>query len=181
MAKETLPDTQPSNAALPPRIGYGEDSHRLEYGRELWLGGLLIESERGAIAHSDGDVILHALSDALLSAFALGDIGMLFPDYDPKWQGLESRIILELVLQKIREKGFGLKQVSLVVMLDRPKLGPHRQDIELSLARLCGLPEDRVGITFKTSEGLAPDHAQCRAVAYLEGLEAMSGEQNAKR
>lgn len=153
------------------RIGYGEDSHRLEYGRELWLGGIKIESERGAIAHSDGDVVLHALSDALLSAFALGDIGMLFPDYDPKWQGLESRIILELVLHKIREKGYVLRQTALVVMLDRPKLGPLRQDLARSLARLCNLPEDRVGLTFKTSEGLAPDHAQCRAVVCLEAIE----------
>lgn len=173
MGKETLTDTQAPNTPLPPRIGYGEDSHRLEYGRELWLGGLKIESERGSVAHSDGDVILHALSDALLSAFALGDIGMLFPDNDPKWQGLESRIILELVLQKIREKGYQLKQTSIVVMLDRPKLGPHRQDLAHNLARLCALPDDRVGLTFKTSEGLAPDHAQCRAMVYLEAKEVV--------
>lgn len=169
MGKETPTD----NPIATPRVGYGEDSHRLEYGRELWLAGLKIESERGSVAHSDGDVILHALSDALLSAFALGDIGMLFPDHDPKWQGLESQIILELVLQKIREKGYQLKQTSIVVMLDRPKLGPHRHDLARNLARLCTLPEDRVGITFKTSEGLAPDHAQCRAMVYLGAIEAV--------
>jgi 2-C-methyl-D-erythritol 2,4-cyclodiphosphate synthase len=150
------------------RIGYGEDSHRLAEGRELWLGGLQIESHRGAIAHSDGDVILHALSDALLSAFAMGDIGSLFPDTDPKWKGLESRIILELVLHKIREKGWQLRQASIVVMLDRPKLGPHRESIQAQIAKLTALPLDRVGITFKTSEGLALDHAQCRVVVYLE-------------
>lgn len=139
-------------------------------GRELWLGGVRIESDRGAIAHSDGDVLLHALSDALLSAFALGDIGSYFPDHDPKWKGLESRVILEVVLQKVRESGYRLSQLSAVVTLDRPKLGPHRTDIQQHLALLTGLPEKRVGLTFKTSEGLAPNHVQCRVVVYLEPL-----------
>lgn len=152
----------------PFRIGYGEDSHRLEPGRELWLGGLRIESERGAVAHSDGDVLLHAISDALLSALALGDIGSLFPDTDPQWAGLASRVILEAVLGHVRAGGYRAAQVSLVVMLDRPKLGPHRRAIQANLARLLDLPQDRVGITFKTSEQLAPDHAQCRALVLLE-------------
>jgi 2-C-methyl-D-erythritol 2,4-cyclodiphosphate synthase len=151
-------------------IGYGEDSHRLGEGRELWLGGVRIDSERGAIAHSDGDVILHALSDALLSAFALGDIGSYFPDYDPKWRGLESRVILEVVLQKVRENGYRLGQLAAVVVLDRPRLGPYRAAIQQNLALLTGLSERRVGLTFKTSEGLAPHHAQCRAMVYLEPL-----------
>ncbi len=157
-------------------IGYGEDSHRLGEGRELWLGGVRIESERGAIAHSDGDVILHALSDALLSAFALGDIGSFFPDHDPKWKGLESRVILEVVLQKVRDQGYRLGQISAVVVLDRPKLGPHRAAIQQNLALLTGLPESRVGLTFKTSEGLAPDHAQCRVMLYLEPIPDRQGD-----
>jgi 2-C-methyl-D-erythritol 2,4-cyclodiphosphate synthase len=152
------------------RIGYGEDSHRLDYGRELWLGGVKIESERGAIAHSDGDVILHALSDALLSAFALGDIGSLFPDSDPKWKGLESKVILDVVLQKVRNNGYRLGQIAAVVTLDKPRLGPYRGEIQKSLAQMTGLGEDRIGLTFKTSEGLAPDHAQCRVMVYLETL-----------
>lgn len=150
------------------RIGYGEDTHRLAEGHELWLGGVRVESERGAIAHSDGDVVLHALADALLSAFALGDIGALFPDHDPKWKGLESQVILEVVLQKVRENGYRLGQVAAVVMLDKPKLGPHRQTIQHNLAQMTGLPEDRVGLTFKTSEGMATEYAQCRAMVYLE-------------
>ncbi len=157
--------THPLSSLL---IGYGEDAHRLGEGRELWLGGLRIESERGAIAHSDGDVILHALADALLSAFALGDIGSYFPDHDPKWKGLESRVILEVVLQKVRESGYRLGQVSAVVVLDRPKLGPYRTAIQENLALLTGLDKKRVGLTFKTSEGLAPDHVQCRVVIHLE-------------
>ncbi|RDI95833.1 2-C-methyl-D-erythritol 2,4-cyclodiphosphate synthase [Meiothermus sp. QL-1] len=151
-------------------MGYGEDAHRLGEGLELWLGGVRIESDRGAVAHSDGDVLLHALSDALLSAFALGDIGSYFPDHDPRWRGLESRVILELVLKKVREKGYRPAQVAAVVVLDRPRLGPHRAQIQQNLARLVGLPEERVGLTFKTSEGLAPEHVQCRAVVHLEPL-----------
>jgi 2-C-methyl-D-erythritol 2,4-cyclodiphosphate synthase len=122
------------------------------------------------VAHSDGDVLLHALSDALLSAFALGDIGMLFPDHDPKWKGLESRTILDLVLQKVRENSYYLRQVSLVITLDRPKLGPHRSTLQQHLAELVGLPKDRIGMTFKTSEGLAPDHIQARVMVYLEEM-----------
>lgn len=159
-------------------IGYGEDSHRLGEGRELWLGGVRIESERGAIAHSDGDVILHALSDALLSAFALGDIGSYFPDHDPKWKGLESRVILEVVLQKVRENGYRLGQLAAVVTLDRPKLGPFRAAIQQHLALLTGLPEKRVGLTFKTSEGLAPEHVQCRAMVYLEPIPEKQSEKS---
>jgi 2-C-methyl-D-erythritol 2,4-cyclodiphosphate synthase len=164
------------NPLSPWLIGYGEDSHRLGEGRELWLGGVRIESERGAIAHSDGDVILHALSDALLSAFALGDIGSFFPDHDPKWKGLESRVILEVVLQKVRDNGYRLGQISAVVVVDRPRLGPHRATIQQNLAQLTGLPENRVGLTFKTSEGLALDHAQCRAMVYLEPIPERPGE-----
>lgn len=150
------------------RMGYGEDSHRLEEGRELWLGGVLLPAERGAVAHSDGDVFLHALSDALLSALALGDIGSIFPDTDPQWKGLASRQIVLEVLQQIKARGYVPTQVSAVVMLDKPKLGPFRQSIQANVAQLLNLPPDRVGLTFKTSEQLAPNHAQCRVVVLLE-------------
>jgi len=150
------------------RIGYGEDAHRLAEGRELWLGGVKIKSERGAVAHSDGDVLLHALSDALLSAFGSGDIGTLFPDTDSKWKGLESRIILAAALELVSQRNHRLGQISAVVTLDKPKLGPSRAAIQQNLAQLTGLPPDRVGLTFKTSEGLAPDHVQCRVVVGLE-------------
>jgi 2-C-methyl-D-erythritol 2,4-cyclodiphosphate synthase len=152
------------------RIGLGEDAHRLEPGRALWLGGVQIPSERGALAHSDGDVVLHALCDALLSACALGDIGALFPDTDARWKDLESRVILEAVLERVAKAGYRVSQVSAVVTLDRPRLGPHRAAIQARLAGLLSLPEERVGLTFKTSEGLAPDHVQARCVALLEAL-----------
>ena len=148
------------------RIGYGEDAHRLAAGRRLVLGGQAIaEAERGAVAHSDGDALLHAVADAMLSAWALGDIGQLFPDTDAAHAGLDSRTIVARALEVVaaRAPRARLHQVSAVVTLDRPKLGPHRTAIARELATLLGLPEDRVGITFKTSEGLAPDHVQVRA------------------
>ena len=149
------------------RIGYGEDAHRLAEGRPLVLGGVTIAAAtRGAVAHSDGDVLLHALADALLSAWALGDIGQHFPDTDPDFAGTASAALLTdaLALALARAGGLRPAQASAVITLDRPKLGPHRAAIAARVAALLGLPADRVGITFKTSEGLAPDHVQARGV-----------------
>ena len=148
------------------RIGYGEDAHRLAAGRPLVLGGVaLAEAERGAVAHSDGDALLHAVADALLSAWALGDIGHHFPDTDPVHAGLDSRAIVARARAAVAAAAprARLSQVSAVVTLDRPKLGPHRAASAAAIATLLGLPADRVGLTFKTSEGLAPDHVQARA------------------
>jgi 2-C-methyl-D-erythritol 2,4-cyclodiphosphate synthase len=148
------------------RIGFGEDAHRLAPGRPLTLGGVAVPgAERGAVAHSDGDALLHAVADALLSAWALGDIGQHFPDTDPAHAGLDSRAIVARARALIADRAPNarLVQVSAVVTLDRPKLGPHRSAVTAALAGLLDLPVDRVGLTFKTSEGLAPDHAQARA------------------
>ncbi|MDF1523377.1 MAG: 2-C-methyl-D-erythritol 2,4-cyclodiphosphate synthase [Trueperaceae bacterium] len=148
------------------RIGFGEDAHRLAPGRPLTLGGVVVPgAERGAIAHSDGDALLHAVADALLSAWALGDIGQHFPDTDAAHAGLDSRAIVARARTLIAERApdARLAQVSAVVTLDRPKLGPHRSTVAATLAGLLDLPVDRVGLTFKTSEGLAPDHVQARA------------------
>jgi len=149
------------------RIGFGEDAHRLAEGRPLRLGGVAIpEAPRGAVAHSDGDALLHAVTDALLAAWALGDIGAHFPDTDPAHAGADSAVLLRRALGVALDRAAGRRprQVSAVVTLDRPKLGAHRNAIAASLASLLELPLDRVGITFKTSEGLAPDHVQARAV-----------------
>ncbi|GAA6755223.1 2-C-methyl-D-erythritol 2,4-cyclodiphosphate synthase [Thermus sp. 2.9] len=151
------------------RIGYGEDSHLLAEGRPLYLCGLEIPSPVGAVAHSDGDAALHALTDALLAAYGLGDIGLLFPDDDPRWRGVRSEVFLHQALSRVEALGGRLFQVSLVLTLDRPKLSPHRQALVENLARLLGLPQDRVGLSFKTSEGLFPSHVQARALVLLDG------------
>jgi 2-C-methyl-D-erythritol 2,4-cyclodiphosphate synthase len=150
------------------RIGYGEDAHRLEAGRPLILAGITVpDSPLGAIAHSDGDAILHAVSDALLSSLALGDIGKLYPDTDPQWQGLDSGVILRDVLERMRSAGLDIVNLAVVVTLDRPKLGPLREAMAANLSGLMGLEAGNVGITFKTSEGLAPAHVQTRATVLL--------------
>ncbi len=149
------------------RIGYGEDAHRLIEGRPLKLGGVTIPSARGPLAHSDGDALLHALTDALLAAIGEGDIGTLFPDDDPRNENRSSRDFLRAARERVEAAGYRVTQVSATVILDRPKLGPYRDGIRARVAELMGLAPDRVGLSFKTSEGLAPDHVQARAVVLL--------------
>lgn len=152
------------------RIGYGEDAHRLAEGRTLTIAGVRVPHTHGAVAHSDGDAALHALSDALLSSLALGDIGHYFPDTDPAHSGLDSAVILKRVLELVAQKGYALHNVALVVTLDRPKLGILRTEMTKQLADLLGLEDGCVGLSFKTSEGLAPEHIQARATVLLRAL-----------
>ncbi|MVN86989.1 2-C-methyl-D-erythritol 2,4-cyclodiphosphate synthase [Deinococcus sp. HMF7620] len=155
-------------SVLPFRIGYGEDAHRLEVGRPLVLCGVPVpHAELGAVAHSDGDAALHAVADALLSGLALGDIGQYFPDTAPEWRGLDSRQIVARALELVQARGYAPANVALVVTLDRPKLGPLRAELARTLAELLALPETEVGVSFKTSEGLAPAHVQARATVLL--------------
>lgn len=152
------------------RIGYGEDSHRLVAGRPLLVGGVAIEgSPVGSEAHSDGDVLLHALADALLSAFALGDIGRIFPPDDPKHRDIAGQEIVRTVLARVRRVAGRLTvhNVAAVVTLDEPKLGPKREGIERRIGSLLALEPGRVGVTFKTSEGAAPGLIQARVTVLL--------------
>ena len=152
------------------RIGYGEDAHALISGVPLWLGGTEIPlSPVGANAHSDGDALLHALSDALLSAWGLGDIGQIFPPSNPNFQDLSSQVILQTVQDRIRDQvgPTRLNNVAAVVTLDAPKLGPHRLNVQRTLGELLGVEPSRIGLTFKTSEGLAPKHVQARATVLM--------------
>lgn len=150
------------------RIGYGEDAHRLEAGLALTLAGVVIEgSPHGAVAHSDGDAVLHAVADALLSALALGDIGKLYPDTDPKWRGLDSSVILRDVLARVTLLGWRIGNVACVVTLDQPKLGSRRDLMAAKLAELLGISASDVGLSFKTSEGLAMAHVQTRVAVLL--------------
>lgn len=152
------------------RIGYGEDSHRLVTNRPLLIGGVAIDgSPRGSDAHSDGDVLLHALADALLSAFGLGDIGRFFPPDDPRYQDIPGAQIVRAVLVRVRKVAGKIRfhNVAAVVTLDSPKLGDRRRAIEQRIGNLLGLESGRVGVTFKTSEGAAPDHVQARVTLLL--------------
>lgn len=160
---------QPENGDF--RIGHGQDAHRLVAGRPLVIGGVRVPSDRGADAHSDGDVLLHALADALLSTHALGDIGKLFPPSDPAFAGLDSREIVARVLEALARAAGKLTvtNVAAVVTLDAPKLGAAREEIAASVARQLGIPAERVGVTFKTSEGMALDHVQASVVLAVGG------------
>ena len=150
------------------RIGFGEDAHKLEVGRPLIIGGVEVESERGAAAHSDGDVLLHALADALLSSYALGDIGFYFPPSNPEFKDLNSAEIVRRVLELLREEvPLELSNIAIVITLDKPKLGPYREQIQENVAKLLDIETRNVGVGFKTSEGLAPGHIQARTTVLL--------------
>lgn len=154
------------------RIGYGEDIHALANDRPLVLGGFPVpDSPHGPLGHSDGDALLHALSDALLSAFALGDIGQIFPPSNPNYKGLDSRVILQTVLERLESHAGEIRigNVAAVITLDRPKLGPHRIAMQHTLAELLGIEASRIGLVFKTSEGMALGHIQTRVTVLLAG------------
>lgn len=136
------------------RCGIGYDLHRLAEGRKLVVGGVEIPFEKGPIGHSDGDVLAHALCDALLGAAGLGDIGVHFPDSDPKWKGASSLIFLEHTKRLLDERRFAIEHVDAVVILERPKLGPHFPKMREALARALGVPEEKIHLKAKTNEGM---------------------------
>jgi len=138
------------------RTGLGWDVHRTGPDRPLILGGVTIPAEFGLVGHSDADILLHAVTDAVLGAAALGDIGMHFPDTDPKWKGAESRQFLEHAVHLVDELGFQLVNVDTTVILERPKLKDHRIAIRENLASILKLSLDRVSVKFKTSEKVGP-------------------------
>ncbi len=138
------------------RTGMGWDVHRLAPGRPLILGGVAVPSELGLEGHSDADVLSHAITDALLGAAALGDIGMHFPDSDPRWAGADSLQFLRHALALASEQGYRLVNVDATVILERPKLKDYRTAIREKLAATLGLEVDRVSVKFKTAEGLGP-------------------------
>jgi 2-C-methyl-D-erythritol 2,4-cyclodiphosphate synthase len=130
--------------------------HRLAAGRPLILGGVTVPSELGLEGHSDADILSHAITDALLGAAALGDIGMHFPDTDPRWKGADSLLFLAHAAGLVRERGFALVNVDSTVILERPKLKDYRQPIRESLARTLEIELDRVSVKFKTAERVGP-------------------------
>jgi 2-C-methyl-D-erythritol 2,4-cyclodiphosphate synthase len=138
------------------RTGMGWDSHRIAPGRPLILGGVTIPSEFGLEGHSDADILLHAITDAVLGAVALGDIGTHFPDTDPQWKGAASARFLEHAVALAHEAGFAVANVDSTVIIEKPKLKDYRLAIRESLARTLALPLDRVSVKFKTAEGVGP-------------------------
>ena len=138
------------------RVGLGWDSHRIAPGRALILGGVAIPSEFGLDGHSDADILSHAIVDALLGAAALGDIGMHFPDTDPRWKGASSNQFLAHAAALVRECGYSVANVDSTVILERPKLKDYRLAIRESLAATLDLAVDRVSVKFKTAERVGP-------------------------
>ena len=136
------------------RIGQGYDVHALAPQLPLWLGGIRIDSPVGCIAHSDGDVAIHALCDALLGALALGDIGHHFPDNSDEFKGIDSKILLARVLGLVRERGWQPVNVDITIALQRPKLAPHIAGLRACLAGILGISEDRVSVKATTTEKL---------------------------
>ena len=136
------------------RIGNGYDVHALAEGLPLWLGGVLIESPIGCIAHSDGDVAIHALCDALLGALALGDIGKHFPDTSSEFKGIDSKILLDRVMGLIRAEGWTVANADVTIAMQRPKLAPYIIPMRECLASVMGISVDRVSVKATTTEKL---------------------------
>ncbi|MBL7951926.1 MAG: 2-C-methyl-D-erythritol 2,4-cyclodiphosphate synthase [Flavobacteriales bacterium] len=154
------------------RVGFGFDVHRLVPGRDLWLGGVLIPHTVGALGHSDADVLLHALCDALLGAAALGDIGQHFPDTDAKWKGADSKRLLEAVVGMVTEKGWSVGNVDLTLILERPKIMPYVPAMRAAIAPLLRVGEDAVSIKATTNEKMGfvgrEEGVSAHAVALLQ-------------
>jgi 2-C-methyl-D-erythritol 2,4-cyclodiphosphate synthase len=152
------------------RIGYGVDFHQLKEGRELWLGGVKIPAEKGALGHSDADVLLHAICDALLGALALGDIGTHFPDTKEEFKGIDSKILLERCVKLIRAEGYGVVNVDSTVCLEKPKIKPHVAEMQEVIARILGVSAKDVSVKATTTEQLGFVGRQEGLIAYATVL-----------
>jgi 2-C-methyl-D-erythritol 2,4-cyclodiphosphate synthase len=149
------------------RIGYGWDSHEFQSGVPLKIGGVELPHDKGLAGHSDGDVLLHAITDALLGAVAAGDIGSYFPPTDPKWKGADSVIFLEEALKQVRLAGYKVSNLDSTLILAEPKIVPHAKKIQARVAELLGVKPNQVGIKAKTPEGMGTDNAAIAHVAVL--------------
>src|SRR5271166_569479 len=149
------------------RIGYGFDSHEFHPGIPLKIGGVALAHDRGLGGHSDGDVLLHAVTDALLGAVAAPDIGALFPPSDPKWKGADSAVFLREALKRVRDAGYAVANIDSSLILAAPKIGPHAGEIRARVADLLGVRADCVGLKAKTPEGLNLENAAIAHVVVL--------------
>lgn len=136
------------------RIGQGYDVHRLVSGRRLVVGGVAIPHETGLLGHSDADVLLHAISDALLGAAAMGDIGCLFPDNDSRFKDADSLVLLSAVAEKLKESGFSIVNIDCTLIAQKPKMRPYIDEMRANIARACGISVEFVSVKATTEEGL---------------------------
>ncbi|MFO0908314.1 MAG: 2-C-methyl-D-erythritol 2,4-cyclodiphosphate synthase [Isosphaeraceae bacterium] len=154
------------------RVGIGHDTHRLGEGRPLILGGVRLEHSRGLIGHSDADVVLHAVADALLGAACLGDIGDHFPDTDARWEGIDSGKLLQEVVTRVTREGWRIVNCDIVVHAQEPKLGHHKTALRTNIARLLGIDPNVVNVKAKTGEQVGPvgrkEAITCEAVVLLD-------------
>jgi 2-C-methyl-D-erythritol 2,4-cyclodiphosphate synthase len=172
-----MPTTKDQRPAT--RIGYGFDSHEFRSGIPLKIGGIALTHDRGLGGHSDGDVLLHAITDALLGAIAAPDIGALFPPSDPKWKGADSAVFVREALQRVRKAGYTVANIDASLILAAPKIGPHAATIRGRVAELLDIQPDRVGLKAKTPEGLNLDNAALAHVVVLLGTSPSAKEVSA--
>jgi len=155
------------------RIGYGYDSHTFQAGVPLVIGGMPIDHPEGLAGHSDGDVLLHAITDALLGAVSAGDIGTFFPPSDPRWKGAASSVFLQTALEEVATAGYKILNIDTVLIMAKPKIVPIAGELRDHVAELLGIKAGEVGIKAKTPEGLGLDHvAQAHCTVLLETLQA---------
>jgi 2-C-methyl-D-erythritol 2,4-cyclodiphosphate synthase len=151
------------------RIGFGWDSHAFKAGVPLRIGGMTLQHPEGLAGHSDGDVLLHAITDALLGAVAAGDIGTFFPPGDPRWKDANSSIFVKLAMEELENAGFRIVNIDTTLVMNAPKISPIAGEMRSTVADLLGIEMEQVSIKAKTPEGLGLDHvAQCHAVVLVE-------------
>lgn len=155
---------------VPFRTGFGYDVHRFAPGRELWLGGVLIPFECGLLGHSDADVLLHAICDALLGAAALRDIGYHFPDTDPQYKGADSTVLLREIGRIIGEKGYAIGNIDATIVAERPKINPHVPAMQSSIADVLGIMVDQISIKATTNEKMGFTGREEGMMAYATAL-----------
>lgn len=152
------------------RIGYGFDVHQLREGLEMWIGGVKVEHTKGWVAHSDGDVLIHAICDALLGAAGMRDIGYHFPDNSNEFKGIDSKILLRRTVELIKTKGYQVGNIDSTIALQRPKIKPLIEQIQQTLAEVMGIDADRVSVKATTTEHLGYEGEEKGASAYAVAL-----------
>jgi 2-C-methyl-D-erythritol 2,4-cyclodiphosphate synthase len=172
MTRRTIKSTEPAI-----RIGYGWDSHEFKSGIPLKIGGLTLPHNKGLGGHSDGDVLLHAITDALLGAVASPDIGTLFSPTDARWKGADSAVFLQEALRRVAAAGYAIANLDSTLILSAPKIGPHTAALRNHVAKLLGIAENTIGVKAKTPEGMGTDNAAiAHATVLLEKRKTARGK-----